>query len=192
MAGRGRDLFHKFKLIIIGLAQIFGLFPVSFRIKLLICFRSMKGYKGLAVRYALIKTLAKVCGDNVSIHPDVYLFFVDQLSLGDNISIHPMCYIDACGGIDIGDDVSVAHATTILSTTHTCDAHDLPLKDQPVITQKTVIEDNVWIGAKATILCGNIVHSGSVIAAGAVVTHDVPANTVVAGVPARVIKERQK
>ena len=190
MAARGRDLFHKFKPILIVLAKVFRLLPVPFRTKLLICFRSMKGYKGLAIRYALVKTLAKTCGDNVSIHPDVYLFSVDQLSLGDNISIHPMCYIDAGGGIDIGSDVSVAHATTILSTTHTYDGHNLPIKDQPLITQKTVIEDNVWIGAKVTILCGNTVHSGSVIAAGAVVAHDIPANTMVAGVPARVVKER--
>ena len=150
----------------------------------------MKGYKGLAIRYALLKTLAKKCGDNVSIHPDVYLFSVSRLSLGDNVSIHPMCYIDATGGIDIGNDVSIAHATTILSTTHIFKDVDVPIKDQSCITQKTVIEDNVWVGAKATIMCGKTIHTGSIIAAGAVVTHDVPRYTVVAGTPARVIKER--
>jgi maltose O-acetyltransferase len=53
-----------------------------------------------------------------------------------------------------------------------------------------VIEDDVWIGAKAVILSGVTVHSGAVIGAGAVVTKDVPENAVVAGVPARVIKTR--
>ena len=157
---------------------------------MLVCFRSTKGYKGLVIRYALLKSLAKSCGDNVSIHPDVYLFSVSNLNLGDNVSIHPMCYIDASGEIDIGSDVSIAHAVTILSTSHTFAEHDVPIKDQTVEMKKTVIDNNVWIGAKATVLCGNMVSSGSVIAAGAVVTHDVPANTVVAGVPARVIKER--
>lgn len=190
MAGRGRDAFQKFKPLILGLAAVLKVFPKSMRSKMLVLFRRTTGYKGLVIRYALIKTLAKSCGDNVSIHPDVYLFSVSNLTLGDNLSIHPMCYIDACGEIEIGSDVSIAHATTILSTSHTFENPDVPIKEQPVEKKKTLIESNVWIGAKATILCGNTVHSGSVIAAGAVVTHDVPGNSIVAGVPARVIKER--
>lgn len=190
MSKRGRDVFQKFKPLIMCLATFFKIFPRSWRSKMLVGFRRTKGRKGLVLRYALLKTLAKSCGDNVSIHPDVYLFSVSQLTLGNNVSIHPMCYIDASGEIDIGSDVSIAHATTILSTTHTFDSLDVPIKDQPIEKQKTVIEDNVWIGAKVTVLCGNTVCSGSVIAAGAVVTHNVPANTVVAGIPARVIRER--
>ena len=190
MARRGRDTFQKYKPLIMALATFFKLFPKSFRTKLLVTFRKTTGNKGLAIRYALLKTLAKSCGDNVSIHPDVYVFSVSQLSIGSNVSIHPMCYIDASGEIDIGNDVSVAHATTILSTSHTFGDINLPIKDQVIKKQKTVIEDNVLIGAKAMVLCGNTVHSGSVIAAGAVVTHDIPCNAVAVGVPARVIKER--
>lgn len=190
MAGRGRDTFQKFKPFILSLAMVFKMFPQSVRAKMLVRFRKTTGNKGLVIRYALLKTLAKSCGDNVSIHPDVYLFSVSQLSLGDNISIHPMCYIDASGEIDIGSDVSIAHGTTVLSTSHTFETMNVPIKDQPVEKKKTVIENNVWIGAKATVLCGNRIHSGSIVAAGAVVTHNVPANAIVAGVPARKIKER--
>lgn len=190
MAGRGRDKFQKFKPLILGAATALKILPKSVRVKMLVCFRRTKGYKGLVVRYALLKNLAKSCGDNVSVHPDVYLFSVSDLVLGDNVSIHPMSYIDAYGGIDIGSDVSIAHAVTILSTSHTFADRDVPIKDQAVEKKKTVIESNVWIGTKATVLCGITVHSGSVVAAGAVVTHDVPANAVVAGVPARVVKER--
>lgn len=190
MAGRGRDTFQNFRPIILGLATVLKVFPKSIRQKMLVRFRRTTGYKGLVIRYALLKTLAKACGDNVSIHPDVYLFSVSQLTLGDNVSIHPMCYIDAYGEIDIGSDVSIAHGVTILSATHTFGNMDVPIKDQPVEKKKTTVENNVWIGAKATILCGNTVHSGAVVAAGAVVTHDVAPNTVVAGVPARMIKER--
>lgn len=190
MEGRGRDVFQKFRPLILGLATVLKVFPQSMRSRMLVFFRRTTGYKGLVIRYALLKTLAKSCGDNVSIHPDVYLFSVSQLTLGDNVSIHPLCYIDACGEIDIGSDVSIAHATTILSTTHTFEDKNVPIKEQPVEKKKTSIESNVWIGAKATVLCGNKVYGGSVIAAGAVVTHDVYANTIVAGVPARVIKER--
>ena len=190
MTGRGRDAFRKFKPLIVCLVAIFKMFPKSLRMKMLIQVRRVTGYKGLVIRYVLLKTLTKSCGDNVSIHPDVYLFSVSQLTIGDNVSIHPMCYIDSTGEIDIGNDVSIAHATTILSTTHTFEDLDVPIKDQSVEKRKTVIENDVWIGAKATVLCGNTVHSGSVIAAGAMVTHDVPAQSVVAGIPARVIKRR--
>lgn len=190
MAGRGRDKFQKYKPLILGVANFLKVLPKSMRMKMLGCFRGIKGYKGLVIRYVLLKNLAKSCGDNVSVHPDVYLFSVSDLVIGDNVSIHPMCYIDASGGIDIGSDVSIAHAVTILSTSHTFAEHDVPIKDQAVEKKKAVIENNVWIGAKATVLCGNTVCSGSVVAAGAVVTHDVPANAIVAGVPARVVKER--
>lgn len=190
MVGRGRDNFHKFKPVILGLSAVLKVFPRSLRLKMLIWFRRTTGYKGLVVRYALLKTLAKSCGDNVSIHPDVYLFSVSQLTLGNNVSVHPMCYIDASGEISIGNDVSIAHATTILSTTHTFSDLNIPIKDQLIEKHKTVLEDNVWLGARVTVLCGHTVHSGSVVAAGAVVTHDVPANTIVAGIPACVIKER--
>lgn len=190
MKKRGRDYFQRFKPVIFGMAKFLGIFPLFFRVKLLEYFRGTKGYKGLVIRYALLKATAKACGDNVSIHPDVYLFSISNLSIGDNVSIHPMCYIDASGCIEIGHDVSIAHSTTILSTTHTFNDHNTPIKDQSVENRKTVIEDDVWIGAKSTILCGNTIHSGSVIAAGAVVTKDIPMNTLVAGVPARIIKER--
>jgi acetyltransferase-like isoleucine patch superfamily enzyme len=101
-----------------------------------------------------------------------------------------MCYIDATGGIDIGDNVSIAHGTTIMSTTHRYDDLKIPIKDQPVDVFPTLIENNVWIGAKATILAGNIIGTGSIIAANAVITMNVPSMVVVGGVPAKIIKKR--
>ncbi|WP_366161300.1 acyltransferase [Bacillus infantis] len=151
-------------------------------------YRMLKGKKGLLIRYVLIKTLAKECGDNVSIHPNVYLFNPQNLSLGDNVSIHPLCYIEALGGIDIGSDVSIAHGVTIMSTSHIFDKEDININNQGTISSKTVINDNVWIGAKSTILSGNTIESRTVIAASAVVTKDVSSNTVVGGVPANVLK----
>lgn len=186
---RGRESFQKYKPIITVLSVCLKVFPRFIRSKLFEKFRKTKGKKGIVIRYIILKTIAKECGDNVCVHPNVYLFSVSNLSLGNNISIHPMCYIDATGGFEIGSDVSIAHAVTILSTTHTFEDKEIPIKDQPVDYKKTVIESNVWIGAKAVIVCGRKVSGGAVIAAGAVVTHDIPANVVVAGVPARIMKE---
>ena len=149
-----------------------------------------KGTLGIALRYALLKSICKYCGDNVSVHEGVYLLEPQNLSIGNNVSIHPMCYIDATGEIEIGNDVSIAHATTIMSSTHKFEDKNIPIKDQGIIKEKVIINDNVWVGAKVTILCGNSIASGSVIGAGAVITHDTKENSVNVGVPAKAIKER--
>ena len=150
-----------------------------------------KGIIGIVLRYALLKSIAVNCGDNVAIYPGVYLLKPDKLIIGNNVSIHPMCYIDSTGGIVIGNDVSIAHGTTIMSSTHNYADVNVAIKDQGIKLLKTEIKDNVWIGAKSTILAGVVVESGSIIAANAVVTKNVPQNTVVGGVPARTIKLRK-
>ncbi|MGM0853978.1 MAG: acyltransferase [Bacillota bacterium] len=187
---RGREKFNRYKPIISMLASICNLFPVAVRQKLFVLFRMTTGNKGLVIRYILLKSIAKTCGDNVSIHPGVYIFSPQKISIGDNVSIHPMCYIDAQGEINIGNDVSIAHGVTIMSSTHQYSNLKINIKDQPVDLLTTEINDNVWVGAKVTILAGVKVNSGSVLAAGAVVTNNVEKDTIVGGVPAKKIKDR--
>lgn len=190
MAVRGREKFLKIKPFLNVLSLFFSIFPVSIRKKLFEHFRTTKGLKGIGIRYALLKVICKKCGDNVSVHPDCYVFFPENLEIGDNVSIHPMCYIDAVGGISIGNDVSIAHAVTIMTSSHHFDRKDIPIKDQEYDVAKTEIGDNVWIGAKATVLCGNNIASGSVIGAGAIITRSTEVDSVNVGVPAKMIKER--
>ncbi|MFA6808434.1 MAG: acyltransferase [Eubacteriales bacterium] len=187
---RGRSQAHKLKPIINIIVKFCYIFPENIRVKLFEHYRKTKGKKGLLIRYVLLKTIAKSVGDNVSIHPDVYLLNVNMLSIGNNVSIHPMCYFEAWGGIIIGDDVSIAHAVTVLSVNHKYRDLNIPIKDQGIEKRPTEIKSNVWIGAKASILGGIIVNSGSIIAAGAVISKDVEENAVVAGVPAKIIKLR--
>lgn len=187
---RGRDKFKKFKPVINCISKVYSLFPKSMQTKALIRHRKQTGNMGLVIRYALLKNLAKHVGDNVSIQPDVYLFNVQELVLGDNVSIHPMTYIEAYGGVEIGNDVSIAHGVTIMAVTHDFDDINIPIKDQGITGKPIKIGDNVWVGAKATILGGNTIGDGAIIGAGAVVTKNVERNTVVVGVPARVVKER--
>lgn len=190
MAQSGRDRFSKIKPILKFLSKLYGIFPMGIRQKLFLHYRNKKGAVGIALRYALLLSIAKGCGDNVAVREDCYILRPQGLTVGNNVSIHPMCYIESTGEVEIGNDVSIAHGVTILSTSHRYDAPNVPIKYSGIDNRKTVICDNVWIGAKAVILCGNTVGSGSVIAAGAVVTHDVPPNTIVAGVPAVPIKTR--
>ncbi len=188
---RGRDTFGKYKKYILFIVRIVSVFSLKKRKKWLIKRRKTKGKKGLIIRYILLKSLAKSCGDNVSIFEDVYIYSPENIDFGDNVSIHPMCYLEGQGGIEIGNDVSIAHAVSILSTTHNMDDLVLPIKDQGVTEKKVTIHDNVWIGCKATVLCGIEINSGSVIGANSVVTKNIKPNSVSAGVPAKEIRSRK-
>ena len=187
---RGRDKFKKYKGIINIICAFYSIFPKKIQNKLLILNRRKTGYFGLIKRYCLLKKLAKKIGDNVSIHPDVYLFNVQNLIIGDNVSIHPMSYIEAYGGVEIGNDVSIAHGVTIMSVNHGYSDINVPIKEQQVEARPIVIKDNVWIGAKATILGNTVISNGTIVGAGAVVTKNVEKNKIVAGVPAKAIKSR--
>ena len=185
----GREKFRKYKGALAFLKAVFGIFPRRFQYGLLKTFRNTNGVKGLAIRYALVKNLAKDCGDNVVIQPAVFMFSLDKISLGNNISIHPMCYIDGTGGLHIGNDVSVAHSSSIMTTNHSWEETSIPIKYNEVSKAPVHIENDVWIGCGCRILAGVRVGSRSVVAAGAVVNKDVSPCTVVAGIPAQKIKE---
>jgi len=92
------------------------------------------------------------------------------------------------GPVTIGSHVNLAQGITVTALNHNFGAPDQRIDEQGVSTQPVVIADDVWIGANAVILPGVTIGSHSVIAAGAVVTHDVPSSSVAAGVPAKVIK----
>lgn len=92
------------------------------------------------------------------------------------------------GGITIGDRVYTAPMVQMLAVNHVFDDPRHPMLEQGITAQGIVVEDDVWVGAGAVITDGVRVGKGAVVAAGAVVTRDVPAHTVVGGVPARVLR----
>ncbi|MBX3286419.1 MAG: acyltransferase [Actinobacteria bacterium] len=95
------------------------------------------------------------------------------------------------GRVRIGNLVRIATYAVLVGENHGIDDLELPIAAQPLRTEGVVIEDDVWIGANATVVDGVTVGAHAVVAAGAVVTHDVEPWTVVAGVPARPIKDRR-
>lgn len=189
MSSRGRDKFKKFKPFIITISSIYYLFPKVIRKKIFESYRDVKGITGIVLRYAVLRTIAKKCGDNVAIDAGCHIIWPENLIIGDNVSIKAMCYIDAIGDIVIGSDVSIANMTTIVSASHNFSDPTLPIKDQGLTHKKTIINNNVWIGAKATILYGCVVGPNAIVGANSVVNRDVSSNVVVAGSPAKVIKE---
>ena len=112
------------------------------------------------------------------------------LEVGDNSNIGSASYIGASGGVRIGRNVLMAAHCIVLSEEHRYQDAQLRIKSQGVVWKETVIEDDVWLGARAVILGGAHVGRGAVVAAGAVVRGEVEPFTVVAGVPARPVRQR--
>ena len=92
------------------------------------------------------------------------------------------------GPVDIGSHVNLAQGITVTALNHNFDDTEKRIDEQGVSTNPVTIEDDVWIGANAVILPGVTIGNHCVVAAGAVVTKDVPPHSLVAGVPAKVIK----
>lgn len=114
------------------------------------------------------------------------------ITIGDRCAVGAGSFLGGQGGIAIGRDVIMGPAVRIFSENHRFDAMDVPIRDQGTERAPVEVGDDCWIGAGATIVAGVRVGEGSVIAAGAVVTHDVPPFSVVGGVPARVIRSRRR
>lgn len=113
---------------------------------------------------------------------DVILFPGSKLTLGKNSFINSDCKVRCHKKITIGEGCAISHDFTVMDS----DAHELNGSRN---TEPIHIGNNVWIGTRVTILKGVTVGDGAVIAAGALVTKDVPAGTMVGGVPAKIIKE---
>lgn len=110
--------------------------------------------------------------------------FGQHIRIGRNVFINHGCTFLDLGGITIEDDVMIGPKVSLISENHPVN----PATRKTLELKPVVIKRNAWIGATAVILPGVTVGENSVVAAGAVVTTDVPANTVVGGVPAKVIK----
>ena len=123
--------------------------------------------------------------DSFSLIPPFYTTGGENIRVGRNVFINQNCTMYDLGGIDIADDVMIGPNVSLITSSHPVEPSQ---RRSFVIAKPIVIERNVWIAAGATILGGVTVGENSVVAAAAVVTKDVPPNTLVAGNPARVIR----
>lgn len=113
-----------------------------------------------------------------------------KILLGKNSALGPYTCLYGGGKLVIGRYVMVGPRVCIVAANHRYDLTDIPMTEQGVISMGVTIEDDVWIGAGATILDGVVIGTGSVVGAGSVVTKPVPPYSVVVGVPAVIIKKR--
>ena len=110
------------------------------------------------------------------------------IRIGKDSLIGEYSVIRGQGGVTVGDRVYTSPFTQLIAVNHVFEDPARPFVEQGITAEGIVIEDDVWIGASAVITDGVRIGKGSVVAAGAVVTQDVPPHTVVGGVPARLIR----
>lgn len=187
---RGRDKFQKLKPVFGVMSKLVRVFPKSMRTKMLISKKRGEGLFSVGIRYVLLKSVAESCGDAVAVYSNVYLKNPQKLNIGTNVTIQPMSYIEASGGVTIGSDTSIAHGVSIMSESHVTKDRKTPFKCQGMTYAPVTIGEDVWIGAKATIMSGITIGNKAVIGANSVVTKDVPDYAIVVGAPARIIKYR--
>lgn len=137
------------------------------------------------VRALFSELIGKQVDESFSLIPPFYASGGVDMSVGRNVFVNQNCTFYDLGGLDIGDDVMIGPNVSLITSSHPLEPSQ---RRERIIAKPIVIERNVWIAAGATIIGGVTVGENSVVAAGAVVTKDVPPNTLVAGNPARVIR----
>jgi acetyltransferase-like isoleucine patch superfamily enzyme len=136
------------------------------------------------VRALLTRLTGKPVDESVAVFPPFYSEFGKNLTFGKDVFVNIGCRFQDTGGITIGDGSLIGHGTTLTTLDHGID----PEHRADMIPAPIAIGRKVWLGAGVTVVPGVTIGDGAIVGAGAVVTKDVPANAIVAGVPARLIR----
>ena len=123
--------------------------------------------------------------DSFCLFPPFYTDYGKNIRVGKNVFINTGCRFQDQGGIVIGDNALIGHNVVLATLNHEED----PARRHIMRPAPIVIGQSVWIGANATVVPGVTIGDGAIVAAGAVVTKNVPPRTVVGGVPARIMKK---
>ena len=136
------------------------------------------------LRALMSHLLGKPVDETFKLFPPFYTDFGKNITIGRHVFINACCHFQDHGGVTLGDGCQIGHNVVFATLNHGIAPEDrVHTYPAPIVLGK-----NVWVGSNATILQGVTVGDNAIIAAGAVVTKDVPADTIVGGVPAKVIR----
>lgn len=136
------------------------------------------------VRALLSRLFGKEVDGSFRVFPPFYTDFGKNITVGKNVFINACCHFQDHGGVTLGDDCLVGHNVVFATLNHGI----APENRSSMLPAPITVGKKVWIGSNSTILQGVTIGDNAIIAAGSVVTKDVPANTIVGGVPARPIR----
>lgn len=136
------------------------------------------------VRALLARLTGRPVDASVTLFPPFFSEFGKNLVLGPGVFVNQGCRFQDTGGIRIGEGTLIGHGTTLTTLDHALD----PSRRADMTPAPVVIGRRVWLGASVTVVPGVTIGDGAVVGAGAVVTKDVAPDTVVAGVPARLVR----
>ncbi len=159
---------------------------------LALCIRSRRhiGFFFMGPRCTVSASGSLRVGRWTHIISDVVMNATGTLEIGENTFCSQGVTISAFDRVVIGSWCGIGEYVSIHDNDHGLEPFDVPVSLRPRTTSPIIIGDNVWLGAKATILRGVTIGDGAVIAANAVVTRDIPAGAIAGGVPAKVLKLR--
>jgi len=140
----------------------------------------------LKLRGLLVRWCFRSCGRNFQLAGGVRILFTTRIDIGQDVYIASGCWLQGVGGIRLGDEVMLGPYTVLATNNHT--KVDGSYRFGPGSAAPIVMGRGSWTGSHVTITAGCTVGSGAAVAAGAVVTEDVPDHAVVGGVPAKVIR----
>lgn len=138
------------------------------------------------LRYFLVRQFATHCGRDVNVCCGADIS--PKIRIGDRSSLGTRCVVQS--NVIIGDDVMMGPDVKIFSKNHGFDSTEIPMNKQGGKSYRTIIGNDVWIGANVIILPGKKIGNHAILGAGSVITKDVPDYAIVGGNPARVLKIR--
>lgn len=136
------------------------------------------------IRSVFSRLIGKAVDAGFFLIPPFYTDFGENISIGKNVFVNHACTFMDRGGITLEDEVLIGPKVNLITTNHPID----PAQRRATISHPILVKKGAWIGAAATIMPGVTIGENAIVAAGAVVTKDVPSNSIVGGVPAKLIK----
>jgi acetyltransferase-like isoleucine patch superfamily enzyme len=165
-------------------------FVVTYEMIMQILFALPRYKLFISLKKGLLCLMGAKIGQNVVIYPGVWIIPGKNLIIEDNVDLAKDVLITTTGGVFIGQRTLIGYRTQLLSANHSIPPAGEPFPVSGDKYEKIIIKNDVWIGANCIIMPGVTVGEGAVVAAGSVVTKDVLPNSIVGGVPAKLIKMR--